>query len=241
MEELIASYRRDGFVKVSGLLSREEALDYREKAISAANRLKDLSAGSPIFAQFVNVWTQDEGMRGLTLHPKVAEVAKALSGIALRLWHDQILIKEPGTSKATEFHQDQPYWPHAHSKDPISCWIVLGDVPVEAGCMTFIPGQQGRSELPAQNLASDKSLMEAAPDMRWLPRITVPLQAGDATFHHGRCPHMATPNFSGERRVAHVVIFMPVETTYTGVGHVVTDPLNLESGKSLSGDLFPLV
>jgi len=42
-------------------LSREEALHFRECALSAASRLRDLSEGSPVFAQFVNVWTLDEG------------------------------------------------------------------------------------------------------------------------------------------------------------------------------------
>jgi ectoine hydroxylase-related dioxygenase (phytanoyl-CoA dioxygenase family) len=65
--------------------------------------------------------------------------------------------------------------------------------------------------------------------------------AGDATFHHGRCPHMATPNLSADKRVAHVVIFMPAETLYSGAGHVVTDPLGLKAGDQLDGELFPRV
>ena len=241
MTELVAKYRRDGFVKVEGLIPREEALSFRERALEAATRLRNLSAGSSIFAQFVNVWTQDEAMKALTLDPRIAAAAKELSGSDLRIWHDQILIKEPGTSKATEFHQDQPYWPHANSPNPISCWIALGDVPVESGCMTFIPGQQNRPELPMQNLGSSSSLFEIAPDMIWLPRVTQPLRAGDVTFHHGRCPHMATPNLSSEARVAHVVIFMPTTTTYTGAGHVVTDGLGLKIGEPIAGDLFPVV
>ncbi|AIE84968.1 phytanoyl-CoA dioxygenase family protein [Fimbriimonas ginsengisoli] len=237
----IEAYRRDGFVRVKGLISRDEAFHFREAALSAAERIRDLSAGSPIFAQFVNVWTQDEEMARLTLHPNIGAAAKELAGVPLRLWHDQILIKAPGTSKATEFHQDQPYWPHANSPNPISCWIALGDVPVEAGCMTFIPGQQRRTDLQAQNLADARSLFEVAPEMRWEPRVTLPLRAGDVTFHHGRCPHMATPNLSSEPRVAHVAIFMDADTTFTGASHVVTDPLCFAAGALLDHQRFPLV
>lgn len=192
-----------------------------------------------IFAQYVNVWRQDDAMRQLTLHPKVAEAAAALAGVPLRIWHDQILIKHPGQSKATEFHQDQPYWPHADSPNPISCWIALGDVPVEAGCMTFLPGQQHRTDLGMQNLADHRSLFEMAPELTWSRRVTLPLQAGDATFHHGRCPHMATPNLTDNARVAHVVIFMDAAAKYTGAGHIVTDPLGLAVGDALDGELFP--
>ena len=239
-EDQISNYRQNGFVKIPGLISREEALAFREVALDASTKIQDLSSGINIFAQFVNVWTKDEGIRELTFHRNVAAAAKLLSGVPLRLWHDQILIKAPGVSKATEFHQDQPYWPHSDGPNPISCWIALGDVPFESGCMTFIPGQQERTELRPQNLGDSQSLFQAAPDLVWAPRVTLPLQAGDVTFHHGRCPHMATPNLSDQPRVAHVVIFMDADTRYTGVGHVVTDPLGLTVGNSFEHELFPL-
>ena len=236
--EMVARYRERGFVHVPNVISREEALKFRGAALNAAQRLKGHSDGT-IFNQFVNVWREDEMMKALTLHPNVAAAAKALAGVDLRVWHDQILIKQPGTSKATEFHQDQPYWPHADSPNPISCWIALGDVPVEAGCMTFLPGTQKLTDLPAQNLADNTSLMTICPELVWSERITVPLRAGDCTFHHGRCAHMATPNVSDSARVAHVVIFFDADASYTGAGHVVTDPLGLAVGGPFEHEAFP--
>ncbi|RYG36054.1 phytanoyl-CoA dioxygenase family protein, partial [bacterium] len=171
----------------------------------------------------------------------VAAAATALAEGPLRVWHDQILIKQPGVSKATEFHQDQPYWPHADGPNPISCWIALGDVPAERGCMSFLPASHKLTDLAIQNLADERSLMEICPDLVWYPRVTVPLKAGDVTFHHGRCAHMAQPNKTDEPRVAHVVIFMNKGTTYTGVGHVITDGQGFEAGQKLEGDLFPAV
>lgn len=203
-----------------------------------SKRLKGLGDGT-IFKQLVNVWQQDEAMKALTRHPNVGAVAERLAGVPLRLWHDQILIKDPHNQKATEFHQDQPYWPHANSAHPISAWIALVDVPVEKGCMTFLPGSQKRTDLPAQNLADSRSFFAAAPDLIWSRRVTVPLKAGDCTFHHGRCAHMATPNLTDDPRVAHVVIFMDRDVTYTGAPHVVTDPLGLKPGDGLDGELFP--
>jgi len=237
--EMIEQYQRDGFVRVPKLLARDEAFAFREAALSASDRLRPMS-DSLIFNQFVNVWQSDAGMAALTLHPAVRAAAKALAGGALRLWHDQILIKQPGVSKATEFHQDQPYWPHLDSPHPISCWVALGDVTVEAGCMTFLPGSQRLVDLPAQDLSNSRSLMQTCPELTWSPRVTVPLQAGDCTFHHGRCAHMATPNISDSPRVAHVIIFMEAGARYSGNGHVVTDPLGLKVGDALDGTLFPL-
>lgn len=235
----VESYRREGFVHVPNLIERDEALRFRQLALAASERLTAMDAG-PIFRQTVNVWTQDEGLKALTLHPRVTEAAKRLAGVPLRLWHDQLLIKQGGNvSKPTEFHQDQPFWPHENSPNPISCWIALGDVPVEAGCMTFLPGSQLRTDLPMQMLHDDRSLFTICPDLIWSPRVTVPLRAGDATFHHGRCAHMATPNRLDHPRVAHVAIYMDRDVRYSGNGHVVTDPLGLAAGDALDGASFP--
>lgn len=236
--DLKVAYQRDGFVHVPGIISREEAGEFHAAAIAATERLGAISDNA-MFRQSVNVWREDAKMARLTQHPNIAAAAEQLAGVALRLWHDQILIKPAQNSKPTEFHQDQPYWPHSASTHPISAWIALVDVPVERGCMTFIAGAQGRTELPPTSLGAQKGFFDVAPDLMWSPRVTVPLRAGDCTFHHGRCPHMATPNFTDEARVAHVIIFVDEATIYTGANHVVTDPLGLEAGTLLEGELFP--
>lgn len=235
----VASFRENGFVHIPGIICQTEVQEFREASLRAAEKLRSMETTS-IFDQFVNVWQQDATMKKLTLHAKMAAVAEQLAGVPLRLWHDQILIKQPHQSRSTEFHQDQPYWPHANSTHPISCWVALGDVPVESGCMTFIPGSHRRTDLPAQALNDATSLFRICPDLQWEPRVTVPLRAGDCTFHHGRCAHMATPNLTEDARVAHVVIYIDAGTTYTGRPHIVTDPLHLKEGEVLDHPLFPL-
>jgi len=238
--ELVDFYRDNGFVRVRGMVSRERALELGRAAGEFAAARNDPN-GSPIFQQLVNVWREDETLRGLTLDARIGGIAGQLAGGPLRLWHDQLLIKTPRNGAATHWHQDQPYWPHAGSSHPISMWIALCDVPVEKGCMTFLPGSHRRTDLAAQNLASATSLFEICPDLQWESRVTLPLRAGDCTFHHGRCAHSATPNLTDEARIAHVVIWMDAQTTYTGAPHVVTQPLSLEIGEPLGGELFPRV
>ena len=240
-DEMIAAYQRDGFIKIPGAITPEEAAEFRAAALAVQQRLRGRAhSDSAIFTQLVNVWREDDAMRRLTLHPNVAGIAERLAGVPLRLWHDQILIKQPGTgSAATEFHQDLPFWPHAGSTQPLSAWIALGDVPVERGCMTFLPGSQRRSDLAPQNLADEHDLFRKAPDLAWYPRVTLPLRAGDCTFHHALCAHMAVPNRTDEPRVAHVIIYTDAATTYTGAPHPVTNGLGLVPGAPLDGELFP--
>lgn len=240
-EEMIAAYQRDGFIKIPGVITTEEAADFRAAALAVQHRLRDRAlSNTSIFTQLVNVWREDDLMRQLTLHPNVAGIAERLATVQLRLWHDQILIKQPGTgSTATEFHQDLPYWPHAESPHSLSAWIALGDVPAERGCMTFLPASHRLTTLAAQDLSDAHDLFDKAPELAWYPRVTLPLRAGDCTFHHSLCAHMASPNRTDEARVAHIVIYTDAATIYTGKPHVVSDPAALTPGSILDGELFP--
>lgn len=236
----VEAYREDGFVKVESIISKDEAAAFRDAAFEVMNSQKSRQSGD-VFSQHVNVWTSHEILKRLTLHPDITKAATILSGTALRLWHDHLLIKKPQNKTPTEFHQDQPYWPHVGSVKPISCWVALCDVPVERGCMTFIPGSHTRTDLSAQSLLDRRSLFERAPDLEWAPRVTLPLRAGDCTFHHGRCAHMANANDTDEARVALAIIYIDSDTRFDGRSHCVTDPLDLKPGEAIAGDLFPSV
>ncbi len=242
-DSTIQSFRTNGFVHIPSVLTPEEVAYFHDAAVSASERMTNLAAGyaKDIFTQNVNVWRVDEPVKQLTLHPNLASIARRLAGIPLRIWHDHILIKKPHNNAATEFHQDGPYWPHDNHKHSLSAWVALVDVPVERGCMTFIPGTQHLTDLRPQNLADSDDLFVVAPHLMWEPRVTIPLKAGDCTFHHSYAAHMATPNFTDVARVAHVIIYMDGDTRFNGAAHVITDPLHLTPGDSLDQDIFPLV
>ena len=97
------------------------------------------------------------------------------------------------------------------------------------------------TDLTAQNLLDGRDLFGKCPDLEYEERVTLPLKAGDCTFHHARCAHMAVPNQTDRPRVAHVVIFMDQTTTYVEKNHVITDPLDLQEGERIEGELFPAV
>ena len=239
----VASYRDAGFIALRGVITREQALEFRSAAQEALVKIGDYakqSGNTEVFKQALNAWQHDETMRQLTLSPVIGAMAEQLAGSDLRLWHDQILIKDPETGP-TEFHQDQPYWPHENSANPLTAWIALGDVPVERGCMSFIPGSHRLSDLERQDIKSESSLFEIAPSLTWEPRETFPLRAGDLTFHHGRCAHMANANRTTEARLAHAVIFIDADSRFSGAPHPITKTLDLAAGDAFPDDLFPPV
>jgi phytanoyl-CoA hydroxylase len=240
--DIVEKYQTEGFIHIPNVLTPQEISRYHDGAVEAASRMTNLAAKtSMIFNQTVNVWTQSDVIRELTLNPRIGAIASRLAKVPLRIWHDHTLIKPPVKSAPTEFHQDGPYWPHNNKRNALSVWIALVDVPVERGCMTFIPGSHLRQDLRPQDLTDSHDLLNLYPELNWAPRVTVPLRAGDCTFHHSYLAHMAATNITDVPRVAHIVIYMDADTTYNGSRHVITDPLLLKAGDPLDGDLFPQV
>ncbi len=162
----IELFRQRGFVRIPGVITKDEAESFRIAALNASKQ-SDPYKIRPVFSQHVNVWREHKDMSKLTLHPNVGAIAQKLAGAPIRLWHDHILIKEPQNKVATEFHQDQPYWPHSNSPNALSAWIALCDVPVERGCMSFISNSHNHKELTAQNLLDKRDLFTKCPELEY--------------------------------------------------------------------------
>lgn len=106
--------------------------------------------------------------------------------------------------------------------------------------MTFIPGSHvGHEGLRRQDLSDHADLFRVAPDSAWEPRVTVPLRAGDCTFHNSYTAHTATPNFTDDPRIAHVVIYVDADVIYTGASHPVADGHDMTAGAPLPDERFP--
>ncbi len=238
--DLVAAYRRDGFVHVPGVLSRARAAQCAAAALQVARDHRPYHDGA-VFTQLVNASRVSPVLEELTRDPWLGRIAQALAGVPLRVWHDHLLIKQPHNGAPTEFHQDAPFWPHEGSRHALSAWVALVDVPAERGCMTFLPGSHDRTDLRAQDLQDPADLFRLAPDLVWSRRVTIPLRAGDCTFHDAYTAHGANPNLTDDPRVAHVVIWMDAQARYSGAPHVVTDPLGLAIGGPFPDESFPPV
>ena len=238
-DRLAERYREAGFVTIRNLLKEDQAARFRERALQVLSEGSECLRRDQVFVQIINNWTRDPVFCELTMLSKLHRLVANLAGVPLRLWHDQLLVKFPRESVPTEFHQDQPYWPHQGQPDAITAWIALDDVPEEQGCLSFIPGSHRWISLPVQDLADPRSLFEICPELEWMERVSVPLRAGDCTLHHGRTAHMAGANRGSKPRLGYAVIFMEDGTRFSGAPHPITDPLGLKPGAVLDGLLFP--
>lgn len=286
--EQLAFYRENGYLQIRNLLTPEEvarikAAMYRaienqkkaqaERADSVKNSdleknpavtdAKAVDFYSKVFEQRVNIWEFDPEMREITQDPRFGEIARQLTGAqAIRLFHDHALIKHAGDSRATNWHQDTPYWP-MNENGALSIWIALDDVDLDNGCMQFIARSRDVNRLAPQPLGPDDpfgGLFEEVADATSEEKKRVreafgaikrgehpdllrimDMPAGSVTFHDGLTLHYANANRSDRPRHALAIIFMPDGTTYSGASHCMTDDLNLKVGEPIAHERFPVV
>jgi len=243
-DQMVKEYQKNGVIKITQIITEEEATYYRKLALTVLqdkSKIYRYDAYADRLMIRFNMWLESPEWKKLTLHPNVVAVAEKLSGSSLRLWHDHILVKRPHNNLATEFHQDQTKWPHNNSLNALSAWIALQDTQVEMGCMTFIPGSHSEQNLPDVKISMPNGYENIWPLANKL-KMTIPLKAGDCTFHHCRTIHMAGKNQTNRWRVAHVVIFMDTNTTYCVDGNQIPSvlkPNEFKDGDLIAGDHFP--
>ena len=129
----ISDFRAQGAVLLKGVLNDhiDEARQAIEQNIATPSwrertyRPEDGTA--PFFQDYV-VWNQFDGYRNLVKKSPLAEIAAQLmSSETARIFHDHILVKEPGNSIVTPWHQDQPYY-LVDGAQNVSFWIPLDPI-----------------------------------------------------------------------------------------------------------------
>ncbi len=132
--ELIEHYARDGAVCVRGLLSPAQVARLRQGidanlAAPSARAKVASSAGDPgLFIEDFCNWQHNAAYREVLFDSGLAAAAGALTqSKRIRLYHDHMLTKEPGTRQRTPWHQDQPYY-NISGQQQCSMWIAVDAV-----------------------------------------------------------------------------------------------------------------
>ena len=245
----IAEYRAEGFVRIPHVLDPKEVTRYHDEAAHLVDTMKlrgnvGIRTEEDRFLAKLNLWMESDFWSSLTFHPQIVEAAQLLSGTRLRLWHDELFAKKPLHSLSTEMHQDSPKWPHSNAPNTVTVWIALLDIPEEAGCLVFVPKSQFFTRLADVSVSQPNGYRNILPELDWMPKVAVPLRAGDCVFFHGMTMHRANPNRSDRWRLAFSVHYIDATTTYRAEGrHVplVLPEEELPDGTAIEGERFPVL
>jgi ectoine hydroxylase-related dioxygenase (phytanoyl-CoA dioxygenase family) len=86
------------------------------------------------------LWQENATINAYIRESGVAALAgQAMGSSAVRFYFDHLLVKEPGTSAITPWHQDVPYWPFL-GKQICSVWLALTAATVAGSAMEFVRG-----------------------------------------------------------------------------------------------------
>jgi len=255
--EQIRNFQNHGAVMVPGLFSHHvETL--------RAGVAKNLSSPGPYAAENVAQgdsgrffddycnWNRFAEFETVARDPVVCQAAAQLMrSKTVQLFHDHVLVKEPGTSKPTPWHQDSPYY-FIDGEQTISFWVPLD--PVFDATLRCVVGshQWDKPVLPTRWLKEDDFYADASayrpvpdPDNDDDMQIAEwAMQPGDAVAFHFRTLHGARGNESTEQRRAFSLRVVGDDARYVERPGKTSPPFpghDMRPGERLREDWFPVV
>jgi len=132
----IAGFQNDGAVVLRGAFAPwvetlREGVARLMADPSPLERSYHPENSAPFFQDLCN-WQRIPEFRRFVEDSPLGALGAALMGAhQVRFFHDHVLVKEPGTSLVTPWHQDRPYY-CARGPQTVSFWIPLDPVPAAA-------------------------------------------------------------------------------------------------------------
>jgi ectoine hydroxylase-related dioxygenase (phytanoyl-CoA dioxygenase family) len=257
-QDHIDAYRLDGAVLVKGLfgdwvdtLSAGVERNMAEPGPYASENLKAGEAGR-FFDDYCN-WTRIVEFADTVRRSPAAEVAAALMGsTTVQVFHDHVLVKEPGTSKPTPWHQDAPYY-FVEGRQTVSFWAPLDAV--REATLRCVAGSHlwDKPVLPTRWLSEENFYPDAesylpVPDPDADPdRYQVlewEMEPGDAVAFDFKTLHGARGNLSATRRRAFSLRLLGDDARYVTRPGPTSPPFpghGMADGQMLRQDWFPII
>ncbi len=213
------AYARDGAVILRGVLDRDW-IDRMRDAVadiletpSTASVEYTAQAGSGRYLGDFLMWTHHDAFRDFALASPLPEVAhQILMSDNVRLFYDQLLVKEANTLEETPWHQDLPYWP-LRGTDILSLWVPFDPVSAASGAMRYVRGSHKSGVLYAPTPFSRSSGFSAILHAGALPQFPTPesflpeadllvceMEPGDVIAHHPLVFHWSPGNLDPAQR-----------------------------------------
>nr|WP_040819124.1 phytanoyl-CoA dioxygenase family protein [Litoreibacter arenae] len=251
-DQQIADFQRDGAVVVRGVFT--DWVDVMAEGIERNIRepgeyaSENAVTEGRFFDDYCNWQRIPEFERIIRDSPAAELAARAMGSDTAQIFHDHVLVKEPGTPKPTPWHQDSPYY-FVEGKQTVSLWIPLD--PVREASLRFIAGSHKWDRMVRPVSWADDSDFYASDD-EWIdvPNPTDdevlewPMEPGDAVLFDYRTAHGARGNQTNTRRRALSLRFVGDDARYVERPGRTSPPFpghGMKAGDKLREDWFPVV
>jgi Phytanoyl-CoA dioxygenase (PhyH) len=223
----VESFRLNGHIKLSGVLTPQEIEAYRshlkrvvEDHSADSHAMEQKVAGAGKNWKFVNnLWMLDEAARRFVLSRRLGRVAAELMGVdAVRLFRDQSYFKGPQGAN-TPWHQDAYFMPLDTDK-VLTMWIPLTDITPELAPMSYVTGSNRAGYLGTSN--GDDASMDSFEDEMRAKGFQIfnygTFSKGDVAVHSAWTLHSSRTNTSVLMREAIVIVY------FADGAHLIADP-----------------
>lgn len=253
----IEDFQTQGAVLLKGVFTdfvegAREAIEQNIANPSWRERTYRPGDGGQAFFQDYVVWNQFDGYRALVKDSAMPELAaRLMQSRTARVFHDHILVKEPGNSVVTPWHQDQPYY-LCEGRQSVSFWVPLDDIPRER-TIEYVAGSHlwGKDFKPQRFDGTDLfegDPSEAVPDVQaqrdQLDILGWEMSPGDAVAFNFRTLHGAPANASPSRRRVISMRWVGDDAVFAqrpGPTSPAFPDLTYEPGRPFEGPNFPVL
>jgi ectoine hydroxylase-related dioxygenase (phytanoyl-CoA dioxygenase family) len=257
----VDAFQRDGAICVRGLLRPDEIELLRtgidDNLAHPSPRAKVASSRDDPgwFIEDFCSWDENQAYRRFIFDSPIAELARQLMrSHAVRLYHDHMLTKEPGTRQRTPWHQDQPYY-NIDGRMNCSLWIPV-DAVSRAATLEFVAGSHlgpwlmPRSFLDAQAKWFPEGSLTNLPDIdaarERFPILGWAVEPGDVVCFHMLTLHASAGVEPGRRRRVFSVRFMGDDIRHAPRAWTTSPEFpglreTLPAGAPMDHPLFPLL
>jgi hypothetical protein len=209
MHNVAQQFANDGYVFPIDVLDSAAALACRDELESLEKQAKGRKLGNREQLNYPHVIFRFA--HRIACHPRILDAVEIILGPDILVWGSTFFIKEPHTESFVSWHQDLRYW-GLDSDAQVSAWVALSPVTEASGCMRFVPGSHRGELLPHVDTFDGNNALtrgqEAVVKIDETETISVVLNPGQASFHHGRLLHSSGPNNSDERRIGFAINYI---------------------------------
>jgi ectoine hydroxylase-related dioxygenase (phytanoyl-CoA dioxygenase family) len=141
--EEIQNYAQLGAVVLRGVLNKDELRTLEqgiEHNLSNLSPLAQVASRADDPGRFIEdfcTWQSNAAYERILRDSALSHIsAQLMQSGTVRIYHDHLLVKEPGTKQPTPWHQDQPYY-NVSGRQNVSFWIPVDPVS-EASTLRFV-------------------------------------------------------------------------------------------------------
>ncbi len=252
----IDTFQRDGVVLIKGLFAGYVDMirtgierNMNEPGPYAAENLKE-GEGGRFFDDYCN-WTRISEFEHVIRSSDAGAVAADLmQSQRVQVFHDHVLVKEPGTSKPTPWHQDGPYY-FVDGMQNVSFWSPMDAV--TGASLRCVAGSHAweKPVLPTRWLAEtsfypdeDAYMPVPDPDAEGMKIREWQMEPGDAVAFNFGTLHGARGNTTETRRRAFSLRLVGDDARYVERPGPTSPPFpghGMTPGQVLREDWFPVI